>query len=349
MTLLGLLCALAAFAVGLVVHLRWASGPEGERHDVLAWFLLALVPVILLFTFFPDDNEFSGTFARISTGGAIGAFIFIWYWGTRTARKARVTDNLRAQVRSFEQAAARDQDRPVQDQQLFAYEVVGCPGMRLGIVAGRIDDVHFVDVWVNSENIYMQMSRFFDRTISGRIRYSGAKKNEFGQSVKDTIADELAERVGDRVPVMPGTVVRTSSGELRHTHNVKWILHVAAVQGEVGRGYRQVEDVSQCVDNALRDAGRLGSDDDRPHSILLPLFGAASGRGDVDATARTVVSRATAHFADRPESPITDVWLLGFSVKELEALRAAAQASPKLRALRTAPAPAPLGPAVADG
>ena len=62
------------------------------------------------------------------------------------------------------------------------------PNKRVCVITGDICKRHGIDVWVNSENTNMQMSRFYDKTLSGMIRCEGAEKDENEQIVADTIA-----------------------------------------------------------------------------------------------------------------------------------------------------------------
>ena len=89
----------------------------------------------------------------------------------------------------------------------------------------------------NPENTRMEMARLHDNSISACIRYFGAKRSPTGHVERDTIAAELRKRIGPDGMVEPGIVIPTSAGELRRSHGVKVILHVAGQHGEPGRGY----------------------------------------------------------------------------------------------------------------
>jgi nucleoside phosphorylase/O-acetyl-ADP-ribose deacetylase (regulator of RNase III) len=200
---------------------------------------------------------------------------------------------------------------------------------RLGVVAGSIRRVRLAEAWVSSENTEMEMSRPTEFTISGIIRYWGARRDGSGRIADDTIARELAERVGPHRPVMPGAAFATGPGSLAESNNVRAIIHVASVQGEPGAGFRQVRNVGECVTNALARAEELGV-----ASILFPLLGVASGHGDVRVTATTMITAAIDHLTDRPATALRAIYLLGYTRSELSTLTACLTDSPYLQGRR---------------
>jgi O-acetyl-ADP-ribose deacetylase (regulator of RNase III) len=328
--------AVLVLAVGLLIHFRWAKESDREYSEVVAWLLFALFPVLVLFSFFPD-SQFSSSLAGVSATGAIGAFIYIWYYGTSTSRRARTVDERNREIaRLKDELATFQQNTVIREHESDAienlvrrrYQLVDNKAKRIGILAGSVTDVRFVDVWVNSENVYMQMARFFERSLSATIRFGGAAKDEFGLPIEDTIGNELRAKVGERLSVMPATVVTTTSGALRESHNVKAIMHVAAVSGEAGKGYRQVDAVAECVVNVLAETEKLEVGGKRVRSIALPLFGVGVGGGDLDKTARTVLTRVVSHLREHPSSSLRDVWLLAYKKHELEVLEHLLDESP---------------------
>ena len=83
----------------------------------------------------------------------------------------------------------------------YRYDLVGLVDKQVCVVTGDIQNVRGVDIWVNSENTDMQMARHFDRSVSGVIRYGGAKKDGDDHVEVDMIADELAR---ERQPACTG-------------------------------------------------------------------------------------------------------------------------------------------------
>ncbi|MBF6066125.1 TIR domain-containing protein [Nocardia terpenica] len=189
----------------------------------------------------------------------------------------------------------------------------------LSILAGSILRATTADIWVNSENTEMRMARPTDLSISGIIRYWGARRDETGHITADIVADALEEHVGERRPVAPTTAIATESGELRRTHNVAYIVHVAAVHGEPGAGYRQVGDIGGCVRNALGVAETLIGTL-RRRTILFPLLGTGVAGADITGTVQMIVSAATEYLTDHTDSRLRWIQFLGYSQREHQAL-----------------------------
>lgn len=209
----------------------------------------------------------------------------------------------------------------------FLYRVVGTSG-RIGVITGRLRAVTGVDVWVNSENTGMRMSRFEEYSVSAVIRYEGAVRDGSGAVVDDVIASELAGAVSRR-PVAPGTVVTTGSGQLKESNGVHHVIHVAAVEGRPGEGYQQVAEIDLCVANALVEADRLATTGP-VRSILFPLLGAGVAGGDARTTARTMIRACVDHLRRRAETGIDRVYLLATTSGELAACRSELDRDPLL-------------------
>lgn len=202
--------------------------------------------------------------------------------------------------------AGRD-PRPVDDD-VEEYGLEELPGKRIGIVCGDLRNVNLgdklegrpIEVWVNSENVGMQMARQHEASISGLVRYLGAERDDTGTIVRDRIADGLAAKMKRRQLVNPGEVVSTSAGALERTHNVRRIFHVAAVYGIVGRGYRSIANVELCITNALARLDREARGSRSPaRSILFPLLGTGTARAEITQNARTQIGAVVAYLRAR--------------------------------------------------
>ncbi|GAB2858023.1 hypothetical protein GCM10027176_70620 [Actinoallomurus bryophytorum] len=215
--------------------------------------------------------------------------------------------------------------RPLDYTSVFKYRVSEPtrPGATVSIVTGDIRRVRFVEIWVNSENTNMIMPRFEEFSTSAIIRFEGAVRDRAGHVVIDVIAEELAEKVNGHTPVAPGTAISTGSGELRNSNGVHNIVHVAAVQGEPGEGYRAVSNISRCVTNAMVEADRLLHNGSSVRSILFPLLGTGVGGGNKADTIRIMVNAAVGRLVE-PDAPISsdqsgirDVYVLAYTDREL--------------------------------
>jgi O-acetyl-ADP-ribose deacetylase (regulator of RNase III) len=227
--------------------------------------------------------------------------------------------------------------RPTAPPETFALMVPHATPCLIGVRPGPIERIHDVDIWVNSENTDMEMARFNEFSISSIIRYRGARRDAGGHVVDDVIADELARAVGGHRPVAPGAAFVTGSGTLFETNAVRRIIHVAAVHGEPGAGFRQVRTVGACVANVLGRAERLAAADASIRTVLFPLLGAGVAGGSVPRTATELVAAAVDYLVSAPGTLLRGIYFLGYTETERAALTQALAAHPSLRA-----APRPL-------
>jgi len=188
----------------------------------------------------------------------------------------------------------------------------------LGIKTGNISLIKGVDVWVNSENTFMLMDRFFNRSVSATIRTLGAQKHPTnGAILEDTIGNALLQEMGSRAFVKPGTVLNTTSGALEDTHNVRQIFHVAAVRGELGAGLGgSLADIELSIDNLLKaiNAAKYGS-------ALLPIFGTGSGRLATGDVVPSLIKHVRAFLEKKTRGSLNKIYILAYSEGEYEILR----------------------------
>jgi len=110
----------------------------------------------------------------------------------------------------------------------------GDPPVTLHVASGDISRVRNVDVFVNSENDYMQMARFFEvRTVSALLRRRGSYTKD--NTYHDAIQQELDWQLRNRSrPVQASEAFPTSAGGphsvLARINKARAIIHVAAVQ-----------------------------------------------------------------------------------------------------------------------
>ncbi|MFL6117867.1 MAG: helix-turn-helix domain-containing protein [Catenulispora sp.] len=228
--------------------------------------------------------------------------------------------------------AARDVPIPVSVQHEIRYrlkEPTLSGDSRIGFITGRLRRVQNVEVWVNSENTQMQMARFEEFSVSAIIRYDGAIKDRNGRVLHDVIAEELESKVGGHRPVPAGTAIVTGPGDLAKSNGVDYVVHVAAVAGEPGAGYRQIRDVARCLTNACAEAERLCAEDGVARSILFPLLGTGTGGGAPRPTVDALLGAAVDHFATC-SSRIRNLYFLAYSVQDLEVCRDAFDACARI-------------------
>jgi O-acetyl-ADP-ribose deacetylase (regulator of RNase III) len=176
----------------------------------------------------------------------------------------------------------------------------------------------------------MQMSRFYERSISAIIRYLGAKRDNVGNVSEDVIADELAGVMGNNLYVQPATVLVTGAGELQRTHNVKRIFHVASVHGEIGSGYEPINNIEYCVTNVLEKADSEEFKDLGPKSILFPLMGTGTAKGNLKETAEKLIHAAISYMETSEDSTIKVVYFLTWTDVELDTCKAILEESEEI-------------------
>jgi O-acetyl-ADP-ribose deacetylase (regulator of RNase III) len=212
-----------------------------------------------------------------------------------------------------------NRSKSIAKKQVYSFSLVHVPGKQIGIITGDLQNIKEADVWVNSENINMQMARPYERSISAVIRYMGAQKNKAGRIKEDTIANELLEAMDGETSVDPGCVLYTGAGTLSETNNVKHILHAAAVVGQVGMGYSTIEKITECIRNSLEvldDPRKLAGENLR--SILFPLMGTGDAKRNAEDVANDLIEEAIAYLEENPTSKVEKVYFLAHSEQDLE-------------------------------
>jgi O-acetyl-ADP-ribose deacetylase (regulator of RNase III) len=306
-----------------------------RTSNPIVWTLIAMGPALLLFSIFPDSTA-EGELGAFAVGGAFAAFAAAWWFGTGEGRRGIEADRdiaaLRDEIAQLQgELAVRvngDIEDPVlQEQQEFAYKVQGAKGRTIVIVTGDLLKVRNVDVWVSSENTNMQPARYHDRSISAMVRYHGAAKDEVGDPIDDLIGEELLVHMRNLAKnvVPPAAVIPTSPGRLEVSNNVKRLYHVAAVQGEPGKGYRPVADLGRCVTRALEKADDAAEASYDARSMLLPMLATGVARGAGAQIAPELFGAAAAYLSSHPATRMQRVYLLAWRRSELQHWRDAAE------------------------
>jgi len=219
--------------------------------------------------------------------------------------------------------------------------------INLHVASGDLTKTIGIDVFVNSENDYMQMARFFEsRTVSSLLRSKGARIS--GGQYIDAIQQELDSQIGNRTgPVQPGEVFVTSAGvpdsKLAIDNKVRYIFHVASVQAIAAQAkvvpFQQPDQIEDCVRSCLaklislnRSNGivsPLGSEQrieqervaqngsGKVNSILFPLFGSGQGGGSASYAISHMLSGMKRFFQDPDNSAqisdLTNIYFAAFT------------------------------------
>ncbi|MFC5754282.1 hypothetical protein [Actinomadura rugatobispora] len=159
----------------------------------------------------------------------------------------------------------------------------GVGGGRITVLCRPVETLRDVDVVVSSENVYLQMSKTYQSTLSGTLRNAAARWDGAGALTDDVLQRELQEWLRRRgrlgAAVAPGTVVPTGSGELA-AQGIRRVYHAAvAIPRPRSHGYA-IE--PGAVVRAVRQAFALLRHErdqyDPPlRSLCFPLFGAGRG------------------------------------------------------------------------
>jgi O-acetyl-ADP-ribose deacetylase (regulator of RNase III) len=324
------LTRLAASAVVLAV-----IGPEWLRHlrpdDDTDWVRrelatalgqgIPVIPILVEDATMPAEAEMPAELAALSR-----CHYLRLNHRSLTSDMARIVAVV---AQHLQRPAARELDDEAPRGPVVHFRTAKSPCL-VGAVPGSILHVRFADIWVNSENTDMEMSRHNDFTISGIVRYWGSYRDAAGTVVDDVVARQLAEQVGTRRPVAPGAVFVTGPGSLADSHNVRHLIHVATVHGEPGAGFRQVRNVGQVVAAVLARAESLAADDEATRSVLLPIFGVGDGGGSLPATARIMVSSIVDYIESHPTTLLQRILILGYRKSEFTVVRDCLSVEPRL-------------------
>lgn len=207
------------------------------------------------------------------------------------------------------------------DHATVRYRIKSKPDLVVGYKTGTIDDVKGVSIWVNSENTDMMMDRFIGKTISARIRYLGANKED-ETVIDDTIQESLRGVIGEQAHVKIGTVLVTESGMLFATHQVQRIFHVATVEGGPGAGVKaELEKIKVCVDRVLKRVDRENNGLLRIvrkkylTSIIFPMLGAGDGGLSPETVAENIIPIAI-NYLHTDDPTLKEIYFLAFKARE---------------------------------
>jgi O-acetyl-ADP-ribose deacetylase (regulator of RNase III) len=140
-----------------------------------------------------------------------------------------------------------------------------------------------VDIVVVPENIYLELPQHFKSSVSAAIRRAAAVRSTDGQIVADVVADELQSWIRRHgrpgLPVAPGTVAATSSGDMAG-RGIRRIYHAAIASPRPGTNDYDVEPTA--IAHAVRNVFALARAERQRfgpalRSLGFPLLGAGRG------------------------------------------------------------------------
>lgn len=200
----------------------------------------------------------------------------------------------------------------------------------LHITAGNMTDVENIDALVNSENVYMQMQRVFERpSVSKIIRMNGAKSSRDHTFETDPIQQQLNDTLfgpnGRGIPVNKGEVIVTSSGEPDSKLNrkgIQHIFHVAVLDANTTKQFpvEDPEDVGKCVINCLDKVREMNANGSAIKSIIFPVL--ASGNAGLEFSKSVeIILRSFKEFLQKhSDTQLEDIYLAGYTFGDVQKL-----------------------------
>lgn len=213
----------------------------------------------------------------------------------------------------------QEENKEISDLTIHRFKLHEHPHDEIRLITGDIKNVKNIKIWVNSENTHMLMARYLEKTISSFIRYWGAKRDDAGSIVEDTIFEELQTQKGTRATVDPGCVLVTGSGMLAASHGVQKIFHAATTIGTPTNGLNAIKDLSICIYNAMAKADSLAKTDttQKLDSILFPLIGTGQARGKLEIIGASILRQAISYLNANPNCEIDHVYFLTQTERQL--------------------------------
>lgn len=159
---------------------------------------------------------------------------------------------------------------------------LGAADVALHVHTTSIDLLSGIDILVSSENVYLEMAKTYNASISATLRRAGALRGVSGEIQADTIERELRAWVDANaspgLAVAPGTVAVTSAGQLAE-RSIRRIYHAAVVVPRQGGGYDvDPASVARATHQTFQLAARERHDfTPELRSICFPLLGAGRG------------------------------------------------------------------------
>ena len=198
------------------------------------------------------------------------------------------------------------------------YKIDDDPRRRLIIRTGDIrrtikDSKVTADAVVTLDDTYLQLGLFYEPSVSGILRYIDAEKTPGKRVLRDHAYEALHEQLTQlkvELPVVPGAVFFAPTVGLAK-YGVKYLIHVAAMQGQVGEGYHLMDDmVQECIRNVFERFAEFAAKE-KLNSILFPMLGAGTTDLKLVEVANRILDaiKASVHIAPTCKTVYVLTWL----------------------------------------
>jgi O-acetyl-ADP-ribose deacetylase (regulator of RNase III) len=164
----------------------------------------------------------------------------------------------------------------------------GGQGFPVIVRAEPVELLSDVEILVVPQNVFLEVPQHFKMSVSAAVGRASVRRGDSGEITADVVGDELRDwlrrhsRPG--LPVAPGTVIITSTGEMAG-NRIRRLYHAAIAVPRPGTNDYHIEPsaIVEAVGNVLTAARRERAEFDPPlRSIGFPLLGA--GRGGLEPT-----------------------------------------------------------------
>lgn len=167
------------------------------------------------------------------------------------------------------------------------YALPDDPEREICLLTGNLEQIQShreefgVDVVVSLENTDLQLARYYDaNSISGVLRYLDAERSGDEQrGMQDCLNQSLRKSIEKSrfaLPMEPGQVIATPTSRLLRKYGIKYVFHVAVLQGSLGQGYSMRDDIlDDCVGNVFDQFAEMATEKGLS-SLLFPMLGAAT-------------------------------------------------------------------------
>jgi len=332
-----------------------------REYRTVGMLIFPLMPSIILFAINFNSSQSSATIKYLGTfGGPIAAYVGLvllvsryvnkdinveeqskelaeartkitGYEGEITSLSSKVA-SLTTELSQLRESIETSRPKPLSAGIDAVYSVPRNDSQQIIIRTGGIHSVRDIDVVVNSENTDMLLARFYERSLSGTLRYMDAVKGMDGRVIQDCLAESLAKVIQENtihLPVQAGIVIPTKTTGLQE-NGIRYVFHAAAVQGSVQAGYEPVTtQISTCIENIFITLERINKElanvkDALPlQSVLMPLIGAGTAKLSPQESADIMLPQIIQSLESSPS--VKKVYILAFIESHRSAMRTTAK------------------------